>query len=186
MRQRRRATAEPRALSASEVDAIEKRIQILLDSTRRERDRAAARMDGTQTRATVLIGAAGILGGIQGGAQSATAHLSSGWAIAGLALYVLAAVAGLMLLWPLKVLVVTNQEYFAKMSDYHPVDLQEALLRNELNAARHTQRRLTFRSWTLIAGFALLAAAWTCSLIGMIAIAADPPAEPPVKVEIVN
>jgi len=167
-----------------DVAAIEKRIQVLTESTRRERDRAAARTDGAQTRATVLIGAAGIIGGIHGGG----ADFSSlpAWGVASIVLYALAAVAGLVLLWPLRVLVVSNQTYFDEMMDYHPVDLQEALLRNELNAVHHTQKRLTFRSWTLIVGFALLAAAWGASLLAMIEASADPPAHPPIQVEIVN
>ncbi len=165
-----------------DVAAIEKRIQVLTESTRRERDRAAARTDGIQTRATVLIGAAGIVGGIQGG----RIDLSAPWAVASVVLFALTALTGLVLLWPLRVLVVSNQTYFDEMMDYHPVDLQEALLRNELNAVHHTQRRLTFRSWTLIIGFALLAAAWGASLMAMIETSLNPPADPPIQVEIVN
>lgn len=171
-------TARP---AVPDVAAIEKRIQVLLESTRRERDRAAARMDGIQTRATVLIGAAGILGGIQGGRTD-----TSTWGIVGIVLSVLAAVAGLALLWPLKVLGITNQEFFATMLDYHPVDLQEAILRNELTAARHTKTRLKVRSWTLIVGFTLLAGAWGTSLLALTDASVNPPTDPPIRVEIVE
>jgi len=165
-----------------DVEAIEKRIQLLLDATRRERDRSSARTDGVQTRATVLISAAGILGGVQG----AGAGFSSPWGVVSIVTYVLAAIAGLVLLWPLKVLVVSNQTYFFEMMDYHPVDLQEALLRNELNAVSHAQKRLTFRSWTLIVGFTLLAAAWGASVAAMMDSWSHPPGESPIKVEIVE
>lgn len=177
-RRERNVESESAAPSGVDQAAVEKRIQILLDSTRRERDRASDRVSGTQTRATILIGAAGILGGVGG----MTPGLSA-WSIVSIVLYVLAALAGVVILWPLRVHTVSNATYFAKMMDYHPVDLQESILRNELNAVSHTQRRLSFRSWTLIVGFGLLAAAWACSLL---VLTESPPPESPVKVQIIE
>lgn len=157
--------------------AIEKRIQILLESTRLERDRAADRVNGTQTRATILIGAAGVLGGVE-----ALGPGASGLSTASVVVYVSAALVGIVILWPLRVRSVSNAKYFRTMMNYHPIDLQESLLRNELQAVAHTQARLAFRSWALIAGFGLLGLAWILSFLAM----TEPPVDMPVRIQIVD
>lgn len=162
---------------------LEKRFDLLLDATRRERERTAIRASATQTRATVLIGATGLIAGVDGGSSI------GGWAVL---LLGIAIGLGIWALVPRAAVVVPVKKIEAVVAAYAAVvDVKQTLLGFEIDADDSAAKVVKFRSWLVNIGFACLALGIGISLIsGWAADSAEnsrpTPTPTPIQIEIVR
>lgn len=171
------ATPEPN------VEDLERRFDLLLEATQRERDRTATRAAATQTRATVLVGATGLVASVDGGSGL------GGWAVL---LLGIAVGLGIWALVPRAGVVVPVKKIEGVLTAYSAtVDLKQTLLKFEIAADDSAAQLVKRRSWIVNAGFIALALGIGISLIsGWATDAAESikptPTPTPMQIEIVR
>lgn len=159
-------------------------LDLLHEEVLRQRESMARKMSSTYTRATILVGAAGVLGGtsITTGATRETLAV----ALLSLALFAAAAVLGLIALRPLSGDEVDVEAMIAGTTKYKSDDLKRAVISSNLHAHEDYERSLSSRTRTIVAGFIALSLAWGVTA-GANAFQLLMPLEPtPIQVEIVE
>ncbi|WP_146078853.1 MULTISPECIES: hypothetical protein [unclassified Rathayibacter] len=149
---------------------------MLIDATRRERDLTSARSSATQTRAGVLVGAAGLVG--------TASTLSTDLMWIPLLGFGVAVALGIWALVPDKGHAVPTQNYLDNATSYTPVDLLETILRKEIEANEASAKVVSERSWLTIVGFIVLVLAFGIAILFNINDALTEPS--PLKVMIVE
>lgn len=154
------------------------KVALLLDATRRERDLTVQRSSATQTRASLLVGAAGL------GAGSEAISGDFTWVT--LVAFGSAALLGVAALFPDAMTSVRAKQIWDRQIEYSAIDVHIQVLEDELRADELAAKLVRRRSILVVVGFALftvgVAAATANALDGF--LHPDPPA--PVRVEIVE
>jgi len=133
-------------------------LEMIETEVQRQRDLMGRKMGSAYTRATVLIGAAGVLGGV-----SATGAFSSRFvllALLGVLLYVAAAVFGLVSMRPMKGDEVDVDDAVLRSKGLDTVELKRAFVASHLKAHADYEDVLDWRSRLIVRGFAILGVAW--------------------------
>lgn len=166
------------------IDAIilydETRIGPVQEEILRQRATVPGRYGNMATRAAVLVGAAGVLGGTQLVTQSGNVL----WSTASLVLFVLAAVCGLISMRPHVAEEVDIAPLIIGEAHHSETTLLRAIALNNLKALVSETAVLRVRSRWVTAGFVVLLAAWTVAGAGTIASLATPSPAKPTTVEI--
>lgn len=157
---------------------LDQKIALLLAATRRERDLTSQRSSATQTRASLLVGAAGL--GI--GSDLVTHELS--WL--SIMIFGLAALLGVLALLPDAMTVVRAQEIWDRRGCYTPIDVHVQILEDELKADALAAKLVKRRSILVVVGFALFVTGVGISTAQAVDAALHPVAPDPVQVEIVG
>lgn len=159
-------------------------LDLLHDEVLRQRESMARKMSNTYTRATILVGAAGVLGGtsIVAGASAETLAV----ALLSLALFAAAAVLGLVALRPLSGDEVDVEALISETAKYTSDDLKRAIISSNLHAHGEYERSLQRRTRTIVVGFIALSLAWGVTATANAFQLLMPPAPPPIQVEIVE
>lgn len=179
----------PKDIPATNADDLEKRFDLLREATQREREHTATRASANQTRATLLLGATGIVASIEGGSGLATGGALGQWALALLAVAVL---FGIWALVPTRADAVPVEEIGQHVTAYAAtVDLKQTLWIKEVAADDAAAQIVKRRSWLVNGGFIALAFGVGLSVIsGWEANAAksiEPtPTPTPIQIEIVR
>jgi hypothetical protein len=127
----------------------------------RQRDSMRQKMSNTYTRATVLIGAAGVLGGVGVGVNSAR---DVAWGIVtGVVLNTLAAVCGLVALRPMSGEEVNLDQLIDETRGYDPERTKRTVLWNNLVAHADYERSLKNRTGWIVAGLIMVVVAFTAT-----------------------
>ncbi|WP_157813995.1 hypothetical protein AB2L57_01735 [Microbacterium sp. HA-8] len=160
-------------LDAEHLDVIEKQLE-------RQEAAMTSRLSNTSTRAAVLIGVSGALGGTELVTASGNAWISG----ISLALYLGAAVCGLFAmrsrLTEQPALDGTITEYAAKASEW----MRRSLVGSRLASQKRSRTQLRHRHNWLIGGFIVLMAAWVASGAGTIYGIVNPQPAPPTIIQI--
>lgn len=165
--------------SSHRAAALETKLSVLLDATRRERDLTATRSAATQTRAGVLIGAAGLVG--------TAVTIESGFSWIPLLGYFIAVGAGIWALIPTVGTAVPTREIYDLQVLYPlPVDLLEVVLLRELEANEQAAAVVRFRSMLTVVGFIALAIGFGVAVTIGVATSVVPIQPEPVQVEIME
>ena len=160
-----KAYADPVA-SATDYDSVDKydsaRLKPILEELLRQRETVPGRVANLQTRAAILIGVAGALGGTELVTSSGVFWVSC----VSLALYFLAAVAGVVALWPR-----SGQEVYVKgimdaKADDTLADVERTVVTSNMEAHAAQINALRFRSFAILLGFIALIVAWASSGAG--------------------
>ena len=149
----------------------------------RQRTSMTTKLANTYTRATILIGAAGVLGGVS--ATGATDLRL--WVLLGsLALYAIAAACGLVAMRPRKGAEVDVESLLGGTSSYDQQTARKAVVASNIWAHLAYERSLKARNRWVVGGFIALTLAWVGSTLGSTTELLGPAEEEPVKVEIVE
>lgn len=140
-------------------------VPLLEEEVLRDRDRVANRQEASSTRAAVLIGAAGVLGGT----ELVTASGSPAFAAISLALYLVAAILGLIALRPKNVSEVDPRSLVNSSTERSKLGIQRSILASNILAFEAEVGSLKNRAKFLTWGFIFLAAAWAISGVGVVA-----------------
>ena len=162
----------------------ERRLDLLLEEIFRQRELMGRKVASVYTRGTVLVGAAGVLGGASVTVSSA---LDMAWiALIGLSLYAVAAIFGLLTILPMSGAEVDIEAMDEGSRSMNPFDLKQAILDSNIAAFNGYEETVKRRTTLVVIGFAALSLAWVVSAganaIGILA----PAAELPITVEIVG
>lgn len=159
-------------------------LDLLHEEVLRQRESMARKMSNTYTRATILVGAAGVLGGTSVATGSPTETLTI--ALVSLGLFAAAAVLGLTALRPLSGDEVDVEAMISETANYIADDLKRAIISSNLHAHGEYERSLKRRTKTIVAGFIALSLAWGVTATANALQLLVPAAPTPVQVEIVE
>jgi hypothetical protein len=164
----------PRSIYDRESDELKP----ILDEVLRQRASMPARVTNSNTRAAVLIGVAGALGGTELVTSSGVFLVSA----VSLTLYGLAAIAGLLALWPRE----RSEVDVATVLDEGdtPVEVDQLIVHGNLAAHDSQVKLLRQRSWATTIGFAVLILAWITSGSGTVWDLANPSEPKPTILQI--
>lgn len=161
--------------------AIEKRVATLLSVTREQRGLTNTRTGNLQSRAGILVGAAGLLGVSNVLSEFHPIVLS-----AATVLYLGAAVLGAVAMWPRSIDEPPPDRLHRDMMEYTPVDLNEIVLILEIEADKQAARVLRNRSILVVIGFSVLAAAWSLTAVVAIVLGFQVTVDEPALIRIVE
>jgi len=158
-------------------------LDLIQDELLRQRTWMTTKLASTYTRATILVGAAGLLGGVNvSGAKDARLGLL----LASLALYLVAAGCGVVAMRPRRGSEVNIEHLLAGTATFNRETLRKALLASNLAAHEAYERSLKRRNQWVVAGFIALTLAWTGSTLGATTDLLGPRDVQPVKMQIVE
>jgi hypothetical protein len=137
---------------------------LIMTEVQRQRDLMGRRVGSAYTRATILIGAAGVLGGasVPGSVGSGSVELG----IAGLVVFIVAAVCGLRALRPMDGDEVDVDLAVIKSVGMDEVMLERSFVISHLDAHADYEESIRNRAAWIRVGFVALGIAWVLTTLG--------------------
>jgi hypothetical protein len=139
-------------------------LELIMTEVQRQRDLMGRRVGSAYTRATILIGAAGVLGG-----ASVSGSVGSGFVelgIAGLIFFIIAAVCGLLALRPMDGDEVDVDVAVLNSAGMDEVVLKRSFVISHLDAHADYEESIRNRTAWIRRGFVALGIAWVLATLG--------------------
>jgi len=139
-------------------------LALIETEVQRQRDLMGRKVSNAYTRATLLVGAAGVLGGV-----SASTSIGSRFALLGLlsiGLYVLAAIFGLLAMRPMSGDEVDIDAAVLGSAHMTEVQLKRAFVLSHLRAQGDYEGSLASRTHWIVRGFIVIGVAWIVATTG--------------------
>lgn len=167
--------------SASPIDEMDaEELDVLEAEVLRQSESVIERAGGVKTRATILVGTAGVLGGTELVTASGDWLLSA----ASLAVYFIAAVLGLLAIRSSMGSEPDTRSLMTEYAGYSAVSLRRAVILSHMSSHDKDVLKLGSSHRLLSWGFGVLILAWTLSGVGTVVGLTDDGEDPPLVVRI--
>jgi hypothetical protein len=146
------------AIARALVEQSEENLALLDVELQRQRDLIGRKVGSAYTKGTLLVGAAGVLGGVS--VTNAVGNTFAWLGIVGVIVYVVAAAFGLLAMRPMGGHEVEPDDAIVGSTTFSTLKLKRSLILSHSDALAGYNATIKVRNRLLIAGFVVLAAAW--------------------------
>lgn len=147
-----------KAVATALLGHSDENLAVLDAEYQRMREMASKRVSSTYTKGTLLVGAAGVLGGV-----TVTNAIGSRFGLLGLlgiVIYVVAAALGLLAMRPMRGQEVEPDDATIRGQGFTATKLKRSVILSHSKALAGYNATITHRNKVLVAGFTVLGAAW--------------------------
>lgn len=172
------------AIARALVGQSEDNLALLDVELQRQRDLIGRKVGSAYTKGTLLVAAAGVLGGVS--VTNAVGNTFAWLGIVGVIVYVVAAALGLLAMRPMGGDEVEPDDAIIGSATFSALKLKRSLILSHSDAVAGYNDTIKVRNRLLVAGFSVLAGAWLIATMAAALGYLIPTLVPPLQITIIK